>query len=173
MNNFHEDHAWQKNIRDSILAPHFYGKYSVGGRYVFIDKGALATQLQRDFAVDTIAQGKDGHAVCIEEKIVRWKGREYEAFSLETKSCTVPGHEKTGWMEYGQADYLLYAFQRPDFDLNVWLINFPKLKDWFWKNEPHFPSFKMKSQNCTAGRVVPISAVSANVPARFYHVRGH
>src|ERR1044071_1908301 len=103
MSDFRRDDAWQKGMRDRILAPSFYKEYAVEGRYVFIDKGRLASTFQRRFAVDTILQGKDGQACCIEEKIVRWPERRkpYDAFTLETRSCTVPGHESPGWMEYG------------------------------------------------------------------------
>lgn len=170
MNDFTIDNDWQRRVRDDVLAPGFYGKYAFNGRYVVIDKGALATQLQRDFAVDTIAQGRDGAAVCIEEKIVRWAGRAYTAFALETKSCTLPGLEKPGWMFYGRADFLLYAFQLQSGDLDCWLINFPKLQEWFWPRETTFPVFQMPSRNRSAGRVVSINAVSDGVPTRRYHI---
>jgi hypothetical protein len=48
------DNEWQRGIRDRILAPGFYKKYAYDGRYVFIDKGALASKLQREYAVDTM-----------------------------------------------------------------------------------------------------------------------
>jgi len=164
MNDFERDNEWQRGIRDSILVPGFYGSYAADGRYVFIDKGALATALQRDFAVDTIVQGKDGAAVCIEEKIVRWPGYRYECYALETHSCTVPGREKHGWMAYGQADYLLYAFQQADGSLDVHLIDFPSLKAWFWGRVDTFETFgPLNTLNRSAGRKVPLSMVRAAV----------
>jgi hypothetical protein len=42
MNLFLRDDLWQRRMRDEILAPAFYGKYALNGRYVFIDKGRLA-----------------------------------------------------------------------------------------------------------------------------------
>lgn len=164
MNDFATDNAWQRGVRDRTLGPNFYGKYAVDGRYVVIDKGALATQLQREYAVDTVMQGRAGAAIFVEEKIVRWKERHYTAFALETMSCTVPGHEKEGWMCYGRADYLLYAFQQENCDLDCWLIDFPKLKEWFWPLERTFPTFRMRKRNRSAGRVVPIDDVKAAVP---------
>jgi hypothetical protein len=164
VNDFREDNEWQRRLRDEILAPGFYGKFAVDGRYVVIDKGVLATQLQRDYAVDTVAQGRNGAAIFIEEKIVRWKGRSYSAFALETKSCTLPGIEKPGWMFYGRADFLLYAFQQANGDLICWLIDFPKLQEWFWPLETSFPTFQMSERNRSSGRVVPIEAVRAGVP---------
>lgn len=168
---FDRDNDWQRRVRDQILAPGFYGTFATDGRYVLIDKGRLATQLQREFAVDTIVQGRNGAAVCIEEKIVRWPGRVYAAYSLETDSCTVPGREKQGWMAYGQADYLLYCFQQEDGALDCHLIDFPKLRAWFWERVSDFPTFgPLRTLNRSAGRVVPIAMVRANVPVWRRHV---
>jgi hypothetical protein len=63
MNLFLRDDLWQRRMRDEILAPAFYGKYALDGRYVFIDKGRLATQLQREFAVDTRLLDHRGRAM--------------------------------------------------------------------------------------------------------------
>jgi hypothetical protein len=163
---FDRDNAWQKNLRDTILAPAFYDRFSVRGRYVFIDKGRLATTLQKRFAVDTIVQGKDGAALCIEEKIVRWPGYAYDAFCLETDSCTMPGRESPGWMRYGQADFLLYCFAQPDDSLICHLIDFPKLQAWFVPREASLPRFgPLRTLNASAGRKAPISQVRRDVPS--------
>jgi hypothetical protein len=170
MNDFERDNAWQRQVRDEILAPGFYGKYASDGRYVFVDKGRLATTLQRRYAVDTILQGSDGRAVCIDEKIVRWPGYVYESFCLETHSCTVPDHESDGWMRYGQADYLLYCFQIENGDLDSYLIDFPKLQAWFWPHAETYPEFQMRTLNRSAGRLVPIAEVSLVVPTWHFRI---
>lgn len=163
MNDFDRDNEWQRKVRDTVLAPGFYGSFAVEGRYVFIDKGRLATTLQKKYAVDTVVQGKNGKACCIEEKIVRWKGYVYRAYTLETDSCTKPGFESPGWMRYGQADYLLYAFMRPD-RLCVHLIDFPQLQAWFSDNETRFDVFgPLDTLNRSMGRKVPLVDVAANV----------
>ena len=161
---FERDNKWQRLVRDSLLAPGFYGRYAVEGRYVFIDKGKLATILQKRYAVDTIIQGRDGAAVCIEEKLVRWKGYNYNAICLETNSCTVAGHESPGWMLYGQANYLLYGMMKPDrLEVHIW--EFPALKDWFWPRVDQFPIFYMQDTfNHSSGRTVPLDLVTAEVP---------
>jgi hypothetical protein len=172
VNEFRRDDEWQRQIRNAVLAPGFYGSYAVDGRYVLIDKGRLAKQLQRQ-AVDTILQGKDGNVVSIEEKIVRWVGRPYTAFALETISCTVPNREAMGWMSYGEADYLLYCFVTGGGGLDCHLIAFQALQAWFWPREKEFPKFQMtKTLNKTAGRVVPIVAVYQAVPAWRRQVEG-
>jgi hypothetical protein len=166
MDDFRRDDDWQRNIRDTILAPQFYGKRATDGRYVFMDKGRLASVLQKRYAVDTILQGKGGDTICIEEKIVRWPTtrKEYTAFALETNSCTKPGHESDGWMVYGQADYLFWCFEREDGGLRCFLIDFPALKEWFWPAQKNYPVFgPLKTLNATKGSVVPIKDVRANV----------
>ena len=172
MSDFDRDNAWQRRMRNEILAPSFYGRYSCEGRYVFIDKGRLATLLQKRYAVDTIAQGKAGTAVCIEEKIVRWpekRGRPYDAFTLETRSCTVPGHEADGWMVYGMADYLLYCFaDRAESALRCYLIKFAPLQKWFWGRYFKYSTTITEQINHTECRVVPIADVEAAVPCWHY-----
>jgi hypothetical protein len=168
VNEFLRDNLWQREIRDRILAPYFYQKYSVQGRYVFIDKGALASQIQKEFAVDTIVQGKNGAAICIEEKIARWpkppKRAPLTAFALETKSCTVPGHEKTGWMSYGQADYLMYCFaNEAETSLDCYLIKFPDLQKWFWPQHLRWPRSVSNQINKTECRIVSIDQVKENI----------
>jgi hypothetical protein len=164
ISDFQRDDKWQRHVRDSLLAPGFYGSYAVEGRYVFIDKGQLATLLQKRFAVDTILQGRDGAAVCVEEKIVRWKGYDYNAICLETESCTVAGYESPGWMHYGQADYLLYGMmKRAQLEVHLW--DFPALKAWFWPQADAFPIFYMKDTvNHTRGRKAPLDRAIAEVP---------
>jgi hypothetical protein len=172
VNDFQRDDEWQRQQRDAILCPNFYKKYATDGRYVVIDKGALATILQKRYAVDTIIQGKNGSAIFIEEKIVRWPGYPYSKFFLETKSCTVPGHESPGWMFYGQADYLLYCFQCDNDDLDCWLVDFPKLHEWFWPRENTFLYSQLQNTiNKTAGRLVPVKDVHRSVPAYRYRVK--
>ncbi len=172
VNTFEDDDKWQRAQRDKYLSG-FYGRYAREGRYVYIDKGRLASTLQKRFAVDTIIQAKNGSAICIEEKIVRWKGRSYSAFALETHSCTVPGYESDGWMKYGEADYLLYCFQPEQKNgLNCYLIRFPELKKWFWPLERRFPTFGplLDTPNRTKGRVASIALVRANVPTWWFRV---
>jgi hypothetical protein len=166
---FFEDDAWQREVRNHILAPGFYKKYATDGRYVFIDKGSLVTTLQKSCAVDTVLQGGDGRAISIEEKIVRWKGKTYDKFFLETISDTRIGRERPGWMAYGKSDYLLYCFMQEDGKTLVsYLIDFPKLVDWFWQRVKETPcpysSFRMPWNNETEGILVPIVDVEKNVP---------
>jgi hypothetical protein len=161
---FHDDDNAQKAVRDAVLGPGFYGPFSLDGRYVFIDKGRLATILQKRFAVDTILQRTNGAATCIEEKIVRWPGKEYTAIVLETKSCTVLDHESDGWMVYGQADWLNYVMCQKNGNLLCHIIDFALLQAKFWEVFSQFPETVSKQHNRTACRVVPLQWVRDNVP---------
>jgi len=163
MNDFERDNEWQVGVRDSVLAP-FYRDSCDGGRYVFIDKSRCSCLLQKRLAVDTVLQSKRGGSVCVEEKMTRFprNGVPLVNFFLETMSCTKPGREKEGWMQYAEADYLLYGFQlTPEtMDFEAWLIPFHELKTWFWMRADGFRLFVMPNTiNRTAGRLVPIALV--------------
>lgn len=179
MDEFARDDVFQRKVRDAVLAPGYYGQFATEGRYVFIDKGRCATLFQKRFAVDTIVQGKAGAALCIEEKIVRWPGYDYEKqvtiapgydykdICLETESCTNPGHESPGWMTYGKADFLLYAMMKPD-RLEIGLYDFEQLQRWFWPLVETFKVFQMPKNNRTRGRRVPIETIKrAQIPCWF------
>lgn len=171
---FDADNAWQRGVRNRILVPLFYRKHSADGRYVFLDKGRIADVLQRKHEVDTIIQSRDGGVVAVEEKIVRWKGKVYDKFFLETKSCTNVGHESDGWMVYGSADYLFYCFSRDERDsaLDCYLVDFQKLKEWFWPRCERWSEFVMPfTPNHTAGRLTPIAEVVAEVPSWRFELR--
>lgn len=160
MNDFERDNAWQRKVRDAVLAPQLYGRRSFGGRYIFLDKGRFATLLQKRLAADTILQTKGNGVVAVEEKLVRWPGYKYTAFCLETHSCTVPGRESPGWMKYGEADYLLYGFVQEDNGIDCHLIDFPALRAWFEPREMEFDTFgPLETLNRTVGRKVPIARV--------------
>lgn len=172
---FAADLAYTRMMRDRFLAPYFYRKYSLDGRYVFIDKSACSTILQKEMAVDTIFQAaKDGASLCIEEKIERWPGHKRSNFALETDSCTVKGKERQGWMHYAKADYLLYAFAyEGDTGLDVYLVDFPKLRAWFWNIPQRYPAHVMEhTLNHTRFEKVPIADVMRFVPTAHYLVTG-
>lgn len=164
MSRFHFDNEAQRRVRDLVLGPGFYGPHSRDGRYVYIDKGRLATILQKRFAVDTIMQRINGDAACVEEKIVR---DEYTALTLETMSCTVPGHESDGWMVYGQADLLNWSMCRRDGNLMVHLFDFPKLQEVFWPAVDQFEEGFTEQHNRTAYRKVPIAWIKARGVGHF------
>lgn len=166
MNNFYLDDQWQRQLRDKTLAP-YYRNICKDGRFVFLDKGKLATKLQREFAIDTILQGKRNSVFGIEEKIVRWPGYEYTAYTFETMSCTVSGHEKKGWMYYSTCDYLLYCFVQSDFSSMIaHLIPFQKLQAWFFENDRYlnYKSSFTNQINRTETKIVPFADVWNAIP---------
>lgn len=167
---FADDWRWSCMMRDKYLKL-FYQKYSLEGRYVFIDKSKCSTLLQMRLAVDTVAQGFDGGSVCIEEKIERWPGHVRSNFALETDSCTIPGKEKQGWMHYARADYLLYAFEMELGGLDVYFIDFPGLQKWFLQHLEQYQSHTMTGTfNQTRFKKVPIRDVVRNIKTTRYTI---
>jgi hypothetical protein len=162
MSTFFSDNNWQRKIRDGLLKP-FYQKFSQEGRFVFADKGEFATLIQKELAVDTIVQGRDNTALAIEEKIVRWKGRRYSAYTLETMTCTVPGRERKGWMHYAKCDYLLYCFEQEDGSVEAHMIPFAPLQKWFFANVDRYRSTVTEQINKTECKIVSIADVWENV----------
>ena len=57
-NDSFRDDAWQRQVRDAILVPQFYGSARFNGRYVLMDKGRCTSVIQRRLAVDTIIHPK-------------------------------------------------------------------------------------------------------------------
>jgi hypothetical protein len=168
---FQLDDLWQKSMRNKFLAP-FYKKLAHEGRYVFNDKSRCSLLLQKRYAIDTILQAESDRSTHIEEKIVRWKGRVYDKFFLETHSCTNQGHESDGWMVYAQADMLVYAFaQENDKGLKAYIIkDFEALKSWFWQVFEQYEVSTLTQNNRTRGRLVDIKDVEKNVEMECYYI---
>ncbi len=171
-NNFFVNDKDQKEIRDRFLVP-FYNKFAQKGQYVFIDKSSCSMHIQKQIKIDTIVLSQKGGTVCIEEKIATWpqyKNKPHTAFFLETDSCTNPGHLSPGWMKNGMADYLLYCFVTRMSNLDIYLLNFPELKKWFWRVWKNYPEHTMKEQNRTRGRLADILEVVNNINCSRYYV---
>lgn len=166
MNDFLRDDRWQREVCDRILIPRFYDALDHCHYIVLDGANPLMRELQQRHGVDTICRVNGAQPELVEEKIVRWRGRAYTAFALETISCTVEGREKLGWMHYSVADHLLYCFalDEPVTQLDAYLIPFAPLRRWFAFHENEFPLFgPLPTLNGTAGRVVPIDAVRTHV----------
>lgn len=160
MNIFEKDDSFQRDIRNKLLKP-FYQEKTHESRFVFCDKGKLADILQRELSVDTIMQLPENRIYGVEEKIVRWPGYNYDRYTLEIMSCTVPGREKQGWMHYSKADLLLYCFVQKDGSLEAHAIPFQKLKKWFFENDNYkkYTSTLTNQINKTECKKVPIADV--------------
>jgi len=163
-NDFNAALEYSQLMRDTYLV-HFYRAYSMDNRYVFVDKSACSSLLQKELAIDTIYHSKHGGSVCVEEKIEQWPGYQRTNFALEIESCTNPGRERKGWMHYAKADYLFYAFAYDgDMGLDAYLIDFPKLRKWFWSLSVRYPTHTMDTINRTRVELTPIQDVIQAVP---------
>jgi hypothetical protein len=161
---FHVDNEWQSRMRDAILQPFYERAYP--GQYEFIEH----CDPRGGGGVDTIVNGRK-----VDEKIVRWprngdgtpRAKPYNAFALETMSCTVEGLERDGWMKTNVVHYLLYCFSAfHEHSMNCYQIEFKPLQEWFLPRESEWPCWRSKEVNRTECRIVPIIEVRANVPVK-------
>ena len=175
-NNFEENFAFGVTTYRHLLDI-FYKHYCYDGRFVCIgdiEKSPFSDVLQRQLKTDTVIQTGVRVSYGVEEKVVSWptSGQPHTAFFLETRSCTNPGKISDGWMRTCQADLLLYAFEIKDVGLLIYLIPFPRLKQWFWQTYlPTLPRSDyglsvMPDENRTEGRVVSIATEIAAEPPR-------
>jgi hypothetical protein len=162
---FPQDDEWQRKMRDRYLVK-FYERYWL--RYIFLDSwrdDSWARAVQKHFAGDTVAQSQTGEAFGIEEKFERWHEEPRVNFALETESCTVPGHEKDGWMRYARSEFLYYAFTLEDESgLDLYTLRFQPLQNWFWnayyRCHPE-RAYTMPRANRTRFYRVPITDVTS------------
>jgi hypothetical protein len=79
-------------------------------------------------------------------------------------------------METCKADLLLYAFEIKDVGLLIYLLDFPRLQQWFSQSylpqlpRPEYGLSVMADENRSEGRVVPIERVVKAVPTRCFLV---
>lgn len=170
MKQWERSDMWQRGLRNRFLVP-VYKQWCDEGRYVFIQKSDCSTLLQKRYALDTILQVHD-RSVCLEEKIVR---QPWPFFFFETDSCTLPERESEGWMQYIQADAVLYAFFREaEQVLDTYVIEqFQEVKMWFWQVYTRYREHTMPTENRTRGRLVPIEDVSEMVQVKRYYIYDH
>jgi hypothetical protein len=129
---FSHDNEWQLRMKERLLVPYYLEmilKERVSGFY-------FSRTPEDETHGDTHLRFLDGSRLSIEEKIVRWPGYDYQAITLETMSCTVPGRERPGWMQ--TADYNRLWHVKVSFDelsAKVVDIDFAKLQRWFWRQD--------------------------------------
>jgi hypothetical protein len=159
----------------------FYRHYAYDGRFVLIGditRSHFSDILQRQLKTDTVIQKGGFLSYGVEEKVVAWPDSDqpYEAFFLETRSCTNPGHESEGWMRTCQADVLLYAFEIKEVGLLLFLFSFARLKQWFWESylpslsRPDYGRSVMRDENRTEGYVVARTLLIKAIPPRCFLV---
>lgn len=169
MSEFENDLKYSEEQRQKLKD--FYSIKAYEGRYIFVNKECSdISKILQENAVDTILQLSDKKEIYIEEKIVRWKGKKYTGFTLETESCTVEGHEKDGWMKYGKFDYLLYGFTQENKSIIIYIIPFQKLKVWFWDNYDKYPITVTEQINKTKCRIVDIKDVKKYVGFKIFKI---
>jgi len=163
---FYADDQWQRQMRDLILKPHYDRMFP--GRYRFIEYGDPLGAGGTDTIIDDRR---------IDEKIVRWprnpdgspKALGYDAFALETMSCTIEGRERDGWMKTNTVEWLFYCFaSRKEHYLDCFMLDMPELQEWFWAQQhEQWPRWRSKEINRTECLVVPILQATSVVRYKF------
>lgn len=148
----------------AILEP-YIRTISHDGRYVWIAKGRLAKELQREYG-DLFIQGREERLHTIElkaEQENKWGNVFLEEWSNRSRF-------KRGWMDSLNVDFLLYHFIDSD---ELLVFDFQELKKWAYCCEkggrPALYQYPMKPQdsreqlNDTWGVCVPIASIPRNV----------
>lgn len=150
---FDRDKLWMQGAREKFLRPFYELHFS---SFEFVDAD-----------VDTIAVGrKSGKTFRIEEKLIRPPHSlvRFQNFLLETMSCTVPGHEREGWMVTSTADLLLYGFcGHGELTMDVHILDMPALKAWFWPRCDLFESHETEQINRTRVSKVPFGVIPREI----------
>jgi hypothetical protein len=162
--NFAQDMDFTRKAQRIFTLPWYK---TIAKTVIPLNVGRMAEVLQYNLDVDVLLLGMKGknpdQLFGVEEKIRRGT---WNDLLLETMSCTVPDHKSKGWMCYGRADWLLYAFHQGK-QLDCHLYDFMKLRTWFWEQLPSrkttWERRVTKQRNRTASRVVPFSDLPAGV----------
>jgi len=167
---FNRQDKFQIERRDRYLIPFYKIRYAFEGRYVFMEKfneNGKRSVIETQY--DTVVQQRHGFEY-IEEKISSWSDKigKRDLFMLETDSCTNPGHKSLGWMHNTKPHKLLYAFEMKEGGLDIYVIDFQKLKDWFWPIHTKYDVWEQPGFNRTQCRKVPINDVVGIIPTTHY-----
>lgn len=161
VNDFYTDDAWQKTMRERFFVPHYRETFAAFG---FLDGDREFDRAMQKHGIDTIVLSHVGATHTIEEKIARYKGKVYDAIAVETRSCTLPGMEKDGWIITAKAEFLLYGIETAEGDLDTLLVDMNQLKSWFAENYQNYPPHVMPDKNRSECRIVKINDIMAGVP---------
>lgn len=180
---FISDVDWSADISRTFFYP-LYRELAYEGRFVSIvnsEHSKFSGKLQSR-EIDVFMQYlQDNNAISIgvEEKAQR---KPWGSLWIETDSCTIQGHERTGWIDTLEADYLNYGFGIRDPNLtkltdtatdyaafDTYWIKFPEFREWFRENIDLFETKYTFQHNRSAGKIVHIPAlVASGVPVERY-----
>jgi hypothetical protein len=169
-----DDREWQLPIALRLLDP----VYRLRGWHVTRYDGRHEMQ---KLHVDVTLE-RDGVSINIDEKILRRRrdGRAPVAVSCETWTCSVPGHERRGWLwheEKRKTDIILICYADAlvaddVYHLDCLWIPCPALVTWFWEQgEDRWPENVSQQSNRSISRKVPIDAIKEAIPGfKRFHI---
>lgn len=163
MNDFHEDLKRASLLRDVYLK-RLYAVICENSEFVCLDGNDLITIELQKMQIDAIGTSlKTKRTTYYEEK---YDFHPPNNFCFETVSNTTTNPEVPGWMKTAKSDVLIYSFAWIENILDVYMLDFPQLRKWFWSvidSQEHKwrEHIVPDSSNRTASRLVPVKQVIA------------
>lgn len=146
---------------------HLWSCLAYKGQYTPILAYDGISKMLQDKGVDVVfTHAQTRKPVYCDEKA---DSHEPDNFCLEEFSNTKSAPWKQGWMAHSLADWICYGFLYLLGIVDVFMLNFPQLRDWFWPNhENHRKHDMTNTTNCTRSRIIPVKEVLNNVYAVHY-----
>jgi hypothetical protein len=152
----------------------FLGHQSEGGRFVLINKGRLARDLQLSHG-DAFLNVRDHGLIAVE-----FKSELVHTGNLFIETWSNRSRFKRGWLDHLDTDMLLYYFRDREV---LYSIPFQALKHWAFRVEhPKYPGVygrlagfrevcqqKHEQLNDTWGRLVPVYIIRKEVGCKEWH----
>ena len=127
---FNEDNklACKKELHDSFDV--FYKKKF--GKNIKIHRFDKNKRCQMIFGTDVVVELENGIKLSIDEKIRRYKFKDYSTYPIELLSNSKPNYEKKGWLYTCLAQYICFGTANKDENSIIDVFMFPL--SWALKN---------------------------------------
>ena len=144
----------------------FWRDYQFGDEQIdkyflkFLDQNCKHFELKND---EETQFGKHCDVLCInkkgKKKLLEIKNTSYYNTHIFAETVSCPRDGTLGWMHTCEADYLLYGMPTQDRysdDIYVYIIDFPRFKQWFWEmgNHKHCVERSTKKKNASICKMV-------------------
>lgn len=172
---YFEEHKRRAIELELKYLPQFYKYIAVDFQLAHGDD-LFPTVLQRKEHIDAVMLGKDGQYYYVEHKFDFYKPR-LEARQGGKRNVLIETIMNTrinspGWSVTTRADYILFAFERPEQCLDVYMVRWlGGLKEWFTEHQHQYTEYtNYNKPNPTTFRIVPLEAIQAALNVASYRV---
>lgn len=133
MNSFGRDLQYSNNEMPPIVR--FFRRLAKGRQAIYVrGEGKYATKVQQEDHVDIVANSFLSFFedfVSIEVKIRSIRYANCDDLLVETRSCSIPGFESSGWIYTCKADLLCYVNILTAHLKRLHIVDMPGLQEWF------------------------------------------